>query len=60
MKDLADEIFGADRVHEAEDVVAGLAKAKQILPADGMVVVSGSITLIGDVLKLKQQESANE
>ena len=60
LKDLADEIFGADRVHEAKNVVEGLAKAKQILPTDGMIVVSGSITLIGDVLKLKQQESAND
>jgi dihydrofolate synthase/folylpolyglutamate synthase len=60
LKDLADEIFGAERVHEAKDVSEGLAKAKELLPTDGMVVVSGSITLIGDVLKLKQQESANE
>ena len=50
------EIFGSDRVFQAEDAKSALEEAKTRLVPGGIVVVSGSITLIGDVLKLKQLE----
>ena len=53
---LALEIFGSDRVFQAEDAKSALDEAKTRLVPGGIVVVSGSITLIGDVLKLKQLE----
>jgi len=53
---LATEVFGADRVTIAEDSKSGIAQAKAKLVGEGIVVVTGSITLIGDVLKLKQLE----
>ena len=53
---LALEIFGSDRVFQAEDAKSALDQAKTRLVPGGIVVVSGSITLIGDVLKLKQLE----
>jgi len=53
---LAEEIFGSDRVGEADNAKAAIDLAKTKLSPDGIVVVSGSITLIGDVLKLKQLE----
>ncbi|MEY3406723.1 MAG: hypothetical protein RLZZ556_795, partial [Actinomycetota bacterium] len=53
---LALEIFGIDRVFQAEDAKSALDEAKTRLVPGGIVVVSGSITLIGDVLKLKQLE----
>ncbi|NBW73875.1 MAG: hypothetical protein EBR26_05705 [Microbacteriaceae bacterium] len=53
---LAEEIFGSDRVSQATDAKAAIEVAKKNLVPGGIVVVSGSITLIGDVLKLKQLE----
>ena len=53
---LAEEIFGPDRVSQATDAKAAIEVAKKNLVPGGIVVVSGSITLIGDVLKLKQVE----
>ena len=52
-------VFGEDRVSTASDLATALAMAKSKVSADGMVVISGSITLVGDALKLKQQEEAN-
>ena len=56
---LAKEIFGAERVHTANNVAEGWALAKTKVSQEGMIVISGSITLVGDALKLKQQEEAN-
>ena len=52
-------VFGEDRVSTASDLATALTMAKSKVSADGMVVISGSITLVGDALKLKQQEEAN-
>jgi len=57
LADLAKEIFGAERVNTAANVAEGLALAKTKVSAEGMIVVSGSITLVGDALKLKQEEA---
>ncbi|NDE89228.1 MAG: bifunctional folylpolyglutamate synthase/dihydrofolate synthase, partial [Micrococcales bacterium] len=59
LANLAKEIFGAERVHTAANVAEGWALAKTKVSQDGMIVISGSITLVGDALKLKQQEEAN-
>jgi len=59
LANLAKEIFGSDRVHTAANVAEGWALAKTKVSQDGMIVISGSITLVGDALKLKQQEEAN-
>ncbi|NBS62707.1 MAG: bifunctional folylpolyglutamate synthase/dihydrofolate synthase, partial [Microbacteriaceae bacterium] len=58
LADLAKEIFGAERVNTADNVAEGWALAKTKVSQDGMIVISGSITLVGDALKLKQQEEA--
>jgi dihydrofolate synthase/folylpolyglutamate synthase len=43
------------------DFYAGLERAKEIASQiDGMVVVTGSITLVGDVIKMIQEESDAE
>jgi dihydrofolate synthase/folylpolyglutamate synthase len=56
---LALEVFGSDRVQISEELelALDLASAKANLVPGGTVVVTGSITLVGDVLKLKQQEA---
>jgi len=41
---------------QAEGALAAINQAKKILSPGGIVVVSGSITLIGDALKLLQLE----
>lgn len=53
---LAEEIFGRERVLQSDNAKAAINDAKNRLSPGGIVVVSGSITLIGDVLKLKQLE----
>jgi dihydrofolate synthase/folylpolyglutamate synthase len=55
---LATEVFGASRVQVAETLEQALelASAKALQVTGGTVVVTGSITLVGDVMKLKQQE----
>lgn len=53
---LAEEIFGKERVLQAEGALVAINQAKKILSPGGIVVVSGSITLIGDALKLRQLE----
>jgi dihydrofolate synthase/folylpolyglutamate synthase len=59
LAELAEEIFGEHRVRTAYTAQQGLAQAFDMI-ADGEVdsiVVSGSITLVGDVLKLQQTKS---
>ena len=58
---LATEIFGADRVTVAEDFRDALAIAQGKLPAgeNTAVVVSGSITLVGDVLAFVQEQEGD-
>jgi len=55
---MAIEIFGEDRVHISDELelALDLASTKASKVPGGTVVVTGSITLVGDVLKLKQQE----
>ena len=59
--ELATEIFGADRVTVAEDFRDALAIAQGKLPAgeNTAVVVSGSITLVGDVLAFVQEQEGD-
>jgi dihydrofolate synthase/folylpolyglutamate synthase len=58
---LATEVFGADRVTVAEDFRDALAIAQGKLPAgeNTAVVVSGSITLVGDVLAFVQEQEGD-
>ncbi len=58
LADAAREIFGEHRVRTAYTVAQALEQAHEML-GDGIgdaIVVSGSITLVGDVLKLQQTE----
>ena len=55
----ARKVFGEDRVHVSKHPLEAIELAKSLLPGaptKGAVVVTGSITLIGQVLKLQQQE----
>ena len=58
---LATEIFGAERVTVAEDFRDALAIAQGKLPKgeNTAVVVSGSITLVGDVLAFVQEQEGD-
>ncbi|MEY4418496.1 MAG: hypothetical protein RIQ88_934, partial [Actinomycetota bacterium] len=53
---VAIDIFGEDRIQTAASLAEALPIAKAKVSENGMVVISGSITLIGDALKLKQKE----
>jgi dihydrofolate synthase/folylpolyglutamate synthase len=58
---LAVEVFGASRVRAAGSAQEALELAKELVTEDGAIVVTGSITLVGDVLKniqLKADEDA--
>lgn len=59
---LARNIFGEDRVRVQANPVWALAEASQLLPAGqhSAVVVTGSITLIGQILKQKQIEAEQD
>ena len=57
LADLAKEIFGPERVSTAANVAEGWTLAKTKVSQEGMIVISGSVTLVGDALKLKQEEA---
>ena len=59
---LAESVFGADRVSIQANPEWALAEAKQSLPKDlgAAIIVTGSVTLVGQVLKLKQIEAEQD
>lgn len=59
---LAAEVFGADRVRVQKNPQWALAEAAKLLPPAqaSAIVVTGSITLVGQVLKLKQVEAEQD
>ncbi len=62
LAELAREVFGADRVKVQANPQWAIAEAGKALPAGqaSAIVVTGSITLVGDVLKLKQIEAEQD
>jgi dihydrofolate synthase/folylpolyglutamate synthase len=62
LAELAREVFGADRVKVQANPQWAIAEAGKALPAGqaAAIVVTGSITLVGDVLKLKQIEAEQD
>ncbi|OXE37182.1 MAG: dihydrofolate synthase, partial [Phenylobacterium zucineum] len=53
--------LGATRIHVISDLALALAEAEATaVAAKSAVVVTGSITLVGDVLKLKQEEAEQD
>ena len=62
LAELAREIFGADRVHVQANPQWALAEAAKLLPPTlgSAIVVTGSVTLVGQVLKLKQIEAEQD
>ena len=62
LEQTAISIFGADRVRTSANPWYALELAKEILPKSGnsMIVVSGSITLVGDILKQLQREESSD
>jgi dihydrofolate synthase/folylpolyglutamate synthase len=59
---IAVDLFGADRVSVQANPQWAIAEATLNLPTDrpSAIVVTGSITLVGDVLKLKQIEAEQD
>jgi dihydrofolate synthase/folylpolyglutamate synthase len=59
---LALSVFGKARVSVQANPEWALAEAKQLLPKDfgAAIVVTGSVTLVGQVLKLKQIEAEQD
>lgn len=51
LEKIAKEIFGESRVRSAETPYRALELAKELVAENGAIVVTGSITLVGDVLK---------
>ena len=62
LAELAREIFGSDRIHVQANPQWALAEAAKLLPATlgNAIVVTGSVTLVGQVLKLKQIEAEQD
>ena len=62
LAELAREIFGSDRVHVQSNPQWALAEAAKLLPPTlgSAIVVTGSVTLVGQVLKLKQIEAEQD
>jgi dihydrofolate synthase/folylpolyglutamate synthase len=60
LEELAIEIFGADRVRSASGPHSALELAKELVVEGGAIVVTGSITLVGDVLKNIQLKVEDE
>lgn len=62
LAELAREIFGADRVHIQANLQWALAEAAKLLPTTlgSAIVVTGSVTLVGQALKLKQIEAEQD
>jgi dihydrofolate synthase/folylpolyglutamate synthase len=62
LAELAREIFGADRVSVQANPQWALAEATKLLPPTlgAAIVVTGSVTLVGQVLKLKQIEAEQD
>ena len=62
LAELAREIFGSDRVQVQANPQWALAEAAKLLPATlgNAIVVTGSVTLVGQVLKLKQIEAEQD
>jgi len=60
LEKLAIEIFGADRVRSASGPHSALELAKELVVEGGAIVVTGSITLVGDVLKNIQLKVEDE
>jgi len=48
---LARNVFGADRVKTAESALTAMTLARREVVDNGAILVTGSITLVGDVLK---------
>ena len=59
---IAREVFGSDRVRVQPNPQWALAEAAKLLPAAqaSAIVVTGSVTLVGQVLKLKQIEAEQD
>ena len=62
LAELAREVFGAHRVHVQANPQWALAEAAKLLSATlaSAIVVTGSVTLVGQVLKLKQVEAEQD
>lgn len=62
LADLAREVFGDDRVRVQANPQWALAEAAKLLPPAqaSAIVVTGSVTLVGQVLKLKQIEAEQD
>ena len=62
LAELAREVFGADRVHVQANPQWALAEAAKLLSPTlaSAIVVTGSVTLVGQVLKLKQVEAEQD
>ena len=62
LAELAREVFGGDRVHVQANPQWALAEAAKLLPPTlgSAIVVTGSVTLVGQVLKLKQIEAEQD
>jgi dihydrofolate synthase / folylpolyglutamate synthase len=59
---LAESVFGKERLSIQANPQWALAEAKELLPKDlgAAIVVTGSVTLVGQVLKLKQVEAEQD
>lgn len=62
LAELARDVFGGDRVHVQANPQRALADAGKLLPATlgNAIVVTGSVTLVGQVLKMKQMEAEQD
>ncbi len=60
LAEAAIEIFGSDRVAVEENIEAAIGAATSQAGATGLVLVTGSISLVGDVLRLKSEKEEHD
>jgi dihydrofolate synthase/folylpolyglutamate synthase len=58
LAEVAEGIFGKSNVSVAPTVKIALERAEELRSTEGAIVVTGSISLVGDVLELIQKEEA--
>ena len=52
IRDAAARVAAGTDLQEAEDVAAGLAKAKKLARSNGLVVITGSIYIVGEAMRI--------
>jgi folylpolyglutamate synthase/dihydropteroate synthase len=53
-------VFGSANISKADSVANAYEQAKNMVFEDGAIVVTGSLSMVGDMLKLVQEEETDQ